>query len=176
MKPLMIFAFVFYGMCVQALSAATDSQQKLRMTCTTEPLTTSFTLYEGEDSYTLHLIQHNGVEYMPIYSGTVVPQALPALVRKAEQLKKIGTPAQVTFKKSDCRHKDFYWTCFTQSQPKLGALDVTSIYFSMGLLKSDYEGYAWSSTETFLSLGQKSGTSLTTSMTYQEGACQGYAD
>ncbi len=64
--------------------------------------TTTLLLVDAGETVQGQLIHHNGVEYMPIHSGVIVPNDLPILGRWATELKSLGPQQRFSFPKSKC--------------------------------------------------------------------------
>lgn len=140
--------------------------------CVTSSPTTSYFIVEEPDRFDLIVYHHNGVNFMPIHSGTVAPHDLPMLFRRAEQLKKMGDRAVVSFSKNECKNDGILWRCFSKEPAQVGGLKVENVGFAMGHLESSYEGAKWSSTETYLHL-KINKELVTIPLSFPEGSCRG---
>lgn len=74
------------------------------MICSTNPYpTTIYRIMPNEDDLIVDWYHANGVEFMPIHEGVIVPYSLPILAKRAELLKALGVGQRFTFKLSDCK-------------------------------------------------------------------------
>jgi len=141
------------------------------VSCSTDFPTTSYVIEEDSDGFLFHIVYHNGVDYIPIHNGDVVAADLPNLIKRAERLKKMGTHATFRFKKEKCSSEGLYWRCYQGKPVEVGSSDVLLAGFAMGRLESNYNGFKWVSTETFLFLDFKE-ENLTLTQSYPEGSCR----
>lgn len=142
------------------------------LSCVTELPTTSYLISDEGDHYNLHIYHHNGVDFMPVHKGMVVPKEIPNLAKRAQTLMTMGVRPVVRFEKKECEQNGILWRCFTNKPKRLGELDTESVYFAMGKLDSNYDGFKWSSIETFLILNVE-GESMSVSLSFQEKDCRG---
>lgn len=84
-----------------AKSAAADA---INFTCTTDPLTTSFSIFSTDSGVTARVIHHNGTAHMPIAKSVdlITPADLPRLQKVAVILAELGDQYDIQFKESDC--------------------------------------------------------------------------
>lgn len=142
------------------------------LSCVTEMPTTSYVISDEGDHYNLHIYHHNGVDFIPVHKGMVVPREIPNLAKRAQTLMTMGVRPVVRFEKSECENKGVLWRCFTNQPKRLGELEAKTVYFAMGKLHSNYDGYEWTNIETFLILNIEN-ESLTVSLPFQEKDCRG---
>ncbi len=148
------FSFVF----ILLFSSLLWAQETVRMSCVTNPPTTSYQIIEGQEHYHLTIYHHNGVGYLPLHSGVITPNDLPLLEKRGQILKKMGPQNRIPFLKSDCKNQNGYWRCQKKGETQLNDLTVSNIYFSMASKHVTYdESYSWQTIEThlFLQVGKE---------------------
>jgi hypothetical protein len=74
----------------------------LNMTCTTDPMTTSVVVFTTGTDTTVRVINHNGVDYLPLSQSIITPHDLAGLVAKATVLKKLGAQYDIHLNSSQC--------------------------------------------------------------------------
>ncbi len=95
---------------LSALPAHAASDVAVNFRCVTSSPTTSFVVETKEAKVLLTVVHHNGVPYMPIHRGIIVPADLPLLARKAEVMQKAGDRFEIEFERRNCQNygKDLY--------------------------------------------------------------------
>ena len=142
------------------------------MSCITEMPTTSYFLSEIPEGYELMVYHHNGVDYMPIHDGTITIADTPKLVIRAEKMKRIGQQSLIRFTKDQCKNEGGpLWRCYSKGEVTLGGLKVKDVGFSMGAKFTNYQGFEWKSTETFLHLNLD-GENLMIQLSFPDQACR----
>lgn len=96
----MIKSLFFSAAVFSAQSAFCDA---IRMTCITEPFTTSVVVFPEGTKTTIRVIHHNGTEYMPLTSASVTPHDLANLAMASDELKKLGSQYELHLDPSKCR-------------------------------------------------------------------------
>jgi hypothetical protein len=79
------------------------SAQVAGFRCETNPRTTSFLLDASGDDFVLTTKHSNGVEYMPVHEGIIVPHDLAYLTDVSNVLKHMGAINQFHFPKAKCQ-------------------------------------------------------------------------
>jgi len=76
-----------------------------RINCMTSPATTTMFFYPNEavGGYSLRVIHHNGVKWMPIHKGTITINDLQTIDERGNQLVRLGAEYFFHFKREDCR-------------------------------------------------------------------------
>lgn len=85
-------------------SALAAENVPVNFRCITSMPTTSFLAATSGEEVRLTVIHHNGVKYMPIHRGIVVPADFPLLQKKAEVMQKLGDRFEMVFEKKNSRH------------------------------------------------------------------------
>lgn len=118
-KLLLLFLF--------SLTAAADD--KLGFQCVGRHPTTSFFLEENGEHLVLKMLHHNGVEYMPIHEGVIVPNDLPYLEHKAQLLTRLGSQVEFRFPKAKCQsYGEGLIACRAGERKNIGGLDVEALH------------------------------------------------
>ncbi len=86
-----------------ASAFAEEENAAVDFRCVTSTPTTSFIAKTTGDEVRLTVIHHNGVKYMPIHQGIVVPADFPLLQKKAEVMQKLGDRIELVFEKKHCK-------------------------------------------------------------------------
>ncbi|MBX3040378.1 MAG: hypothetical protein KF789_06675 [Bdellovibrionaceae bacterium] len=74
------------------------------MICSTNPYaTTIYRIMPVANEMVVDWYHANGVEFMPIHEGIIVPYSLPILAKRAELLKALGVGQRFAFKTTDCK-------------------------------------------------------------------------
>lgn len=107
-----------------ALLFADEPGAPVDFRCVTSNPTTSFIARTTGEEVRLTIIHHNGVKYMPIHQGIVVPADFPLLQKKAEVMQKLGDRVEMVFEKKNC--KKYGDTLFSCGQGKVIANGQTS--------------------------------------------------
>ena len=105
-------------------SALAAEDVAVNFRCITSMPTTSYLASTKGEEVRLTVIHHNGVKYMPIHRGIVVPADFPLLQNKAEVMQKLGDRFEMVFEKKNCR--TYGKKLFGCSQGKVIADGVTS--------------------------------------------------
>lgn len=82
------------------------SVSAMEVICVTEFPTTSVYGETQEDEFVVHVIHHNGMRFMPIYTGMVTPHDLATLAKKAEEFSKLGDHYIFRWPASSCKRED----------------------------------------------------------------------
>ncbi|HRO66489.1 MAG TPA: hypothetical protein PL182_02885 [Pseudobdellovibrionaceae bacterium] len=91
------------GMTAQAQLTGSETLSQ-GMMCSTNPYpTTIYRIMPSGDDMIVDWYHANGVEFMPIHEGVIVPYSLPILTKRAELLKALGVSQRFTFKASECK-------------------------------------------------------------------------
>lgn len=85
------------------LALAEDEPAAVNFRCVTSSPTTSFIAETKGEEVRLIVLHHNGVKYMPIHQGIIVPADLPLLAQKAEVMQKLGDRFEMVFEKKGCK-------------------------------------------------------------------------
>ncbi len=106
---LILINFLMHSFTAQALdlnNPAPVPATKISLACVSEPQATSFGFQSGQDGR-LHVtvINHLGVDSMPIHYGIVTPYDLPKLAAKAEVLKKLGEQFELYWSLKNCKSR-----------------------------------------------------------------------
>lgn len=113
-------------------------------TCITYHPTTTFQIMDEGEDYNLRIYHHNGVEYLPLHTGTITPNDLTYLAQKADLFKKMGPYSEVRFAKKDCERAGVKWTCWGKGPTKIGGLDVGNVSLQTARKNTVYdEVYEW---------------------------------
>lgn len=105
-------------------TALAEENVPVNFRCITSMPTTSFLASTKGEEVRLTVIHHNGVKYMPIHKGIVVPADFPLLQKKAEVMQKLGERFEMVFEKKHCRH--YGAKLYGCSQGKVIADGITS--------------------------------------------------
>jgi hypothetical protein len=98
-----VMVMVFFSAQTFAAPAKTSATD-VKLTCvTTDFPTTSFVVETVGNEVLAHVIHHNGMKFMPIWSAIVVPNDIPMLSSKASELAKLGDRYTVRFARSSCQ-------------------------------------------------------------------------
>lgn len=83
----------------------TPLPEQARVNCMTQYPTTSMFFYPNPEieGYSLRVIHHNGVKWMPIHKGIITLNDLQYLNVKGNQLARLGREYTLHFKKENCR-------------------------------------------------------------------------
>lgn len=83
------------------------------LNCVTEFPTTSFVSHLKNKNLKFQVLNHNGVELMPIYSGILTTNDISLLIKRAELLKSLSSEAWIDFELSKCEsYADKSITCY----------------------------------------------------------------
>jgi hypothetical protein len=123
MKTLVIFIAFF-----SLHTYAAETQEKLGFRCTSKMPTTSFILEEQGAEMVLTMIHHNGVDFMPIHQGIIVPHDLGFLAEKAKILTRLGSRNEFRFPRSRCTsYGAGLLSCSRGERKNIGGLDVEAL-------------------------------------------------
>lgn len=75
----------------------------MQLSCITEFPTTSVVSEIEGDEFVVHVFHHNGVRYMPLYTGIITPNDLPNMAAKAEMFASIGDHYVLRWDLSKCK-------------------------------------------------------------------------
>jgi len=167
MKVFYTFSFLFTLLFSPYLWA----QETVRLSCVTNPLTTSYQITESQENFELLVYHHNGVDYLPLHSGVITPNDLPLLERRAQILKKMGSINKIPFQKKECKNENGQWRCLKKGKTQLNDLMAVDIYFSTAPKHVYDNSYSWRITETNLSL-RVGKENLTMHLPYYGDDCQ----
>ncbi|MBX3039389.1 MAG: hypothetical protein KF789_01620 [Bdellovibrionaceae bacterium] len=140
----LFFALSFHGSFAGAFAS---SQDDLRFVCATRHLTTTYALFDTEEGgFKLHMVNHEGSQFMPIHEGLITAYDLKFLARKAELFGKMGARFVLSFDKGKCSLKNGEWSCFRPGDVRIGDLDVKDLGFYLRKKKVEmtlitYESY-----------------------------------
>lgn len=95
--------FSILALILSPPSLANQENVAVDFRCVTSPPTTSFVAKTEGESVKLTIVHHNGVEYMPIHKGIIVPSDIPLLQKKAEVMQKLGERVEMVFEKKNCK-------------------------------------------------------------------------
>lgn len=139
--------------------------------CYTRPLTTSFVFESVEDLNQITVYHHNGVEFMPIHSGTITPYDLKRLKEQGEILQKLGTQLSFRFDPENCKdYGDLRISCFTKVNETINGIEVKSAFLTTSTVKTQIFNSKFDELKVHLSLGIGN-TSYDIPMTYQKTDC-----
>lgn len=130
--------------------SAGASAAPMNMACVTEHPTTSFVGVTENDTITFHLIHHNGVKYMPVWSNVLTPNDLPVIQEAANVLSELGNHLTFTMPEKSCEVDGFMINCFgTQPAQVINGHKVSlwSVYTKFDT-ETSFAGeynYIWSS-------------------------------
>lgn len=99
MKTLITFFILFFS--VQSLAQLKNKD--IRFECKTEMPTTTFVGFTKGNELILTTIHHNGVKFMPIHEGIVVPSDLNYLKEKSSILTQMSDRNEFRFPIEKCR-------------------------------------------------------------------------
>ncbi|MGZ3692664.1 MAG: hypothetical protein ACXWQO_00220 [Bdellovibrionota bacterium] len=109
--------------------AASKSVEGMGFRCISKYPTTSFILEEKGDEMVLRMIHHNGVGYMPIHEGIVVPNDLGFLAAKAKILTRLGAETEFRFPKAKCKtYGAGLLSCSGGERRNIDGLDVEALH------------------------------------------------
>ncbi|HRO67809.1 MAG TPA: hypothetical protein PL182_09625 [Pseudobdellovibrionaceae bacterium] len=141
-----LFAMVFsFG--PSSFAAPHNPQDDLRFVCATGPLTATYALFDTDDGgYKLHLVNHEGAQFVPIHEGLITAYDLKFLAKKADLFQKLGDRFVFSFQKGECSLKKEEWSCFREGSFRIGELDVENVSFHLKKKKVEttlivYESY-----------------------------------
>ena len=96
--------------------------------CVNQMPTTSFLLNEKNGKMVLTMIHHNGVKFMPIHYGVIVPNDLPYLREKTSILTQMSDRVEFEFPKENCRKvEDEVLSCSSGSTLKFGGYEMEAL-------------------------------------------------
>jgi hypothetical protein len=91
------------------------------VTCKGARPTTTFMVFTEDKTVGVEVVHHNGLEFMPIHQGIIVPQDLPILQQRAVAMMKLGSYARFNFSADKCKSfGDMLYQCVEyQARPAL---------------------------------------------------------
>jgi hypothetical protein len=90
--------------------------------------TTTFLLEEDGADMRLTLVHHNGVDFMPIHQGIIVPHDLGFLAGKAKVLTRLGDRTEFRFPRARCSTFGAgLISCSGGERKNIGGLDVEAL-------------------------------------------------
>jgi hypothetical protein len=99
--------------------------------CSTSMPTTAFKLSLEGDQYLLQVRHLNGVAFMPIHEGVVVPHDFPLLQDKARLLEKMGEYTEFHFPARNCKtYGKGQLSCGDGETKKFGDTEMQALGFS----------------------------------------------
>jgi hypothetical protein len=104
MKNVLTITILFFGLSAKATP--------INLTCTTNPLTTSLAIFTTGIDVTVRVINHNGVDFIPISQTTVTPHDLIRLSQKAKILQKLGAQYDIHIDSSRCSLSQKLINCY----------------------------------------------------------------
>lgn len=114
---------------VFSLSVQAADAPKLGFECVGRLPTTSFFLREEGEDMVLRVLHHNGVGYMPIHEGVVVPNDLGFLAAKAKLLTRIGSDTEFRFPKKKCKtYGSGLISCGGGERRNIDGMDVEALH------------------------------------------------
>jgi hypothetical protein len=150
--------------------------EQARINCMTQYPTTTMFFYPNEDvgGFSLRVIHHNGIKWMPIHKGTITLNDLYTLNIRGNQLALLGSAYTLDFKKENCRLiESGELTCFSRTPVQIGEQTVESYSFHNYDVKTRL--YQQDFVTHVMSLGIRVGNQiLNQSMDYNPMDCQFY--
>ena len=121
--------------------------------CATDAPTTTFDLSEDKTDYVLSVRHVNGVAYMPIHEGVIVPNDFPYLEGKAAFLTKMGDRPQFRFPKSSCKaYAHGQLSCANGERKKFGDVEMQALNFYTAKVHEETLGMSLDSWKVTLSI------------------------
>jgi hypothetical protein len=113
-----------------SLSAFAAEEAKLGFHCKTKQPTTSFALTEDGEDVVLKVTHHNGVGYMPIHEGIIVPNDIGYLKHKADVMTRLGPVQEFRFPKKKCiQYSPGVMACRSGERRDIDGMDVEALHF-----------------------------------------------
>jgi hypothetical protein len=121
--------------------------------CMTKMPTTSFYITTQGSEVILKTVHHNGVDYMPIHEGVIVPHDLPYLQSVSEQLTKMGNQNEFRFPVDKCTiDGPGQLSCAQGSTVQLGDRQMRAFYFYTSKVSEKVFGRRFDRTKITLSI------------------------
>ncbi|MGZ3657563.1 MAG: hypothetical protein ACXVCS_18545 [Bdellovibrionota bacterium] len=125
----------------------------LSIKCDTDMPTTIFDFSEQGDQYLLKVKQVNGVAFMPIHEGVIVPHDFPYLQSKANMLTRLSDYVEFHFPKDKCTiHGKGLISCGDGERKKFGDIEMQALNFYTGKVHEDTMGLSLDSWKVTLSI------------------------
>jgi hypothetical protein len=119
---------IFWLACVFS-SYAFASQTKFDFKCETSPKTTSFKFETIGDEMVLTTQHVNGIDFMPIHDGTIVPHDLEYLTSVASILKHMGSKNEFRFPKKKCKiYGEHLFSCSGGETKELDGVKMQALH------------------------------------------------
>ena len=120
----------FLLLSLALVSPSTFAAAPLSLFCSTEMPTTSFELSSQGDQYLLKVRHLNGVAFMPIHEGVIVPHDFPYLESKAQMLEKLGNYTEFHFPAAKCKtYGKGQLSCSDGETKKFGNTEMKALDF-----------------------------------------------
>jgi hypothetical protein len=169
-----IYGLISIGLLLAPDSSLANQGDRLRLSCSTQPGTTTYQIFEDDQHYYLVIFHHFGVEYMPIHNGVVTPNFLSQLQKRSEALKLMGESNRVKIDKDNCQFKQQRWSCMQEGPIRLNQLLVKTLYFNTYHMEQTMnQSYTWFSTDVSLSLRLED-DNITISLPFYGDDCRHY--
>lgn len=152
----MLKTFIVFLSFSSIAMSATPKSTLPSLKCISALPTTSFLLTEGEKSIQLRVINHNGAQFAPVYSGIVTPNDMDHVKKSGEFFNKIGDDFVINFEKNNCRlEEDKFFTCFINDESVISETKIHNIYFTTSESTDRIPNYEFTRTNVRLSIREK---------------------
>jgi hypothetical protein len=129
------------------------AEQAFSLQCSTDEPTTAFGLTLDGDQYLLRVRHFNGVEFMPIHEGVIVPHDLPLLRDEAQMLEKMGDYAEFHFPRANCKvYGKGQLSCGDGEKKKFGDTTMQAVGFDTTTVHESAFGQEFDSYKITLSI------------------------
>lgn len=129
------------------------AQGPFSLLCSTDMPTTAFELSLQGDQYLLKVRHINGVDYMPIHEGVIVPHDFPYLESKAKMLEKLGDYTEFHFPAAKCKtYGKGQLSCGDGETKKFGDVEMQALSFSTSKVHESTMGLELDSYKVTLSI------------------------
>jgi hypothetical protein len=135
------------------LSPSALAAKPLALHCATPQPTTTFNLSEQNGEYLLEVKHVNGVAFMPIHEGVIVPHDFPYLEGKANFLTKMGVNPTFRFPKDKCKvYGQGQLSCASGERKTFGDVEMQALNFYTGKVHEQTLGLSLDSWKVTLSI------------------------
>lgn len=146
----------------------------LRLQCVSGMPTTSFYLRTEGEFAILKIVHHNGVEFMPIHEGIIVPHDLTYLKEKAALLTPMGEQVEYKFPLKKCEiYGPGLISCSGGDRQTFNGVEIESLMFYTSKLHEETLGISidsWKATVDLHAIDH--GPVMEVSMNYTPEECQ----
>ncbi len=134
--------------------------------------TTSFILTAQSENVEVRVINHNGINYAPLYSGLMTINDISYLKRSADFFSKLGDDFTVKFATERCRfEQNKFFTCSQVNAAEFNGVKVDSIYFSTTESVDKIPDFEFNRTNVKISF-RKGDEEYKIEMSYYDNSCE----